>query len=335
MSDSIFNNVTINNEGGDPINLKVGSTAARVTFDNTGTSLSGTELQTVIQQVLGQNGYAVCDTAGDTAAKTATISNFVLRTGAKAVITFENENTAANPTLNISNTGAKAITVNSAAVGDGVIKAGYVFLVNYNGTSYDIVGGVGGDDGFFIGTTAQWEALTSAEKAEYNGKIVFITDDSLIADDNIWTRQTVIAPAETSPAAASHTEKDNNYFMYDNQLCKAIDDIDVGDILVEDTNYEIINVVEAFKGMGKDPVPTAYTILAANWNNGVYSFETIYPSTDYDIIGIYTNSTSTEEMRTAWAEADCGGYEATNIIKSHGTVPTIDLNVTLIIKEKS
>lgn len=41
-----------------------------------------------------------------------------------------------------------------------------------NGVAY---GGGGGDDSTFIGTTAQWEALTTSEKAQYN--IVDFTDD--------------------------------------------------------------------------------------------------------------------------------------------------------------
>lgn len=45
-------------------------------------------------------------------------------------------------------------------------------IIMRNGVAY---GGGGGDDSTFIGTTAQWEALTTSEKAQYN--IVDFTDD--------------------------------------------------------------------------------------------------------------------------------------------------------------
>ena len=78
-----------------------------------------------------------------------------------------------------------------------------------------------------------------------------------------------------------------------------------------------------------------YTILATGWNNGVYSFETLYPSTDYDITGIYPNSQTTADMRDAWSSADCGGYEPTNVIRAHGDAPTIDIIMTLVVRYKS
>ena len=56
--------------------------------------------------------YGGCDTAEGTAAKASAIDEFTsedLENGVVVYITFDNTNSAANPTLNISDTGAKPI----------------------------------------------------------------------------------------------------------------------------------------------------------------------------------------------------------------------------------
>lgn len=63
--------------------------------------------------------YATCNTAAATAAKVATItpgSNFSLEKGARVAVQFDNANTAGSPTLNVNNTGAKAIYFKNAAL---------------------------------------------------------------------------------------------------------------------------------------------------------------------------------------------------------------------------
>ena len=77
-----------------------------------------------------------------------------------------------------------------------------------------------------------------------------------------------------------------------------------------------------------------HTISATGWSNGVYSFESLYPSTDYDILNILTNEHTTDAQRRAWIRADCGGYRSTNTIEAHGEVPEIDIVVTLMVTPK-
>lgn len=88
--------------------------------------------------------YGVCSTAAATAAKTVTISNskFTLQTGATIVVKFTITNTAANPTLNVDGTGAKAIYYNGAAITAGYLKANKVYEFIYNGTQWDLIGDV-------------------------------------------------------------------------------------------------------------------------------------------------------------------------------------------------
>ena len=54
--------------------------------------------------------FGVCNTTANTAAKTVTLSGFVLTEGARIAVFFANTNTASNLTLNVNGTGAKAIS---------------------------------------------------------------------------------------------------------------------------------------------------------------------------------------------------------------------------------
>lgn len=89
--------------------------------------------------VVGQ--YAVSTTASDQAAKTATIrpavTGWELDTGVSITVKFENANTAASPTLNVNNTGAKPILDDSgnalgssSRVGTAVAGSGIVGYAN-------------------------------------------------------------------------------------------------------------------------------------------------------------------------------------------------------------
>lgn len=67
----------------------------------------------------GQMLYATCTTPASTAAKVADVSDgvFELVIGATVAVYFTYANTASYPTLNVNNTGAKAIRANDATIG--------------------------------------------------------------------------------------------------------------------------------------------------------------------------------------------------------------------------
>ena len=96
--------------------------------------------------------YAVCSTAAATAAKTATISGFKLFTGAVAYIKFSVKNTAANPTLNISGTGAKAIQYQGAAISSSYLNANRTYAFIYDGSVYQVIGDINTDTQYSAGT---------------------------------------------------------------------------------------------------------------------------------------------------------------------------------------
>ena len=131
-----------------------GITPIYVTF---ATAASTTDTDTIetsewsTPAILAQNGadgqmlYATCSTAAGTAAKVATLASgtLTLTAGAAVAVTFTNANTVANPTLNVSSTGAKTICAGGAAL-TATSKynwtAGATVVFVYDGTYWQMDG---------------------------------------------------------------------------------------------------------------------------------------------------------------------------------------------------
>lgn len=92
--------------------------------------------------VAGGITYCTCATAAETAAKVATVvsGNFSLFTGAIINVKFTNSNSVASPTLNVANTGAKAIYWHGSALTSSQYwEANSVLVFIYNGNQWDLV----------------------------------------------------------------------------------------------------------------------------------------------------------------------------------------------------
>lgn len=121
--------------------------------------------------------YAVCSTAAGTAAKTVTISGFRLFTGSVAYIKFAVKNTAANPTLNISGTGAKAIQYQGAAISSSYLNANRTYAFVYDGSVYQLIGDINTDTKYSVFTGATTSAagktgLVPAPAAGYSSRFL-------------------------------------------------------------------------------------------------------------------------------------------------------------------
>ena len=91
--------------------------------------------------------YGDCTTAADTAAKTCTISGFLAVPTSVVTVHFASAiNVVASTlngttaTLNISSTGAKPIMYKGVPVQPGVVRAGNLVTMQYDGTNYNIIG---------------------------------------------------------------------------------------------------------------------------------------------------------------------------------------------------
>lgn len=90
--------------------------------------------------------YGTCSTAAGTAAKTVALTGFSLVTGARVMVKFTVTNTASSPTLNVNNTGAKAIMYRGSAISAGYLAANRVYEFVYDGTDWEFVGDINTDN---------------------------------------------------------------------------------------------------------------------------------------------------------------------------------------------
>ena len=91
---------------------------------------------------ISQIGFGVCNTDADVQAKSAAVENIVLVVGARITLKFKNGIATDNPTLNINNTGAKPITMDSQPVGKGCFDAGGCYEFVYTGDSWECLSGM-------------------------------------------------------------------------------------------------------------------------------------------------------------------------------------------------
>lgn len=83
--------------------------------------------------------YGICSTAANNPDKKVSIPGFTLVKGAKVTITFTNGNLAANPTLNISSSGYKPITLNGVAMSSAGLEENGTYQFEYTGSSFALI----------------------------------------------------------------------------------------------------------------------------------------------------------------------------------------------------
>ena len=106
--------------------------------------------------------YATCSTAAATAAKVVSLAGFTLVTGAKVTVRFAVTNTAANPTLNVNKTGAKAMQYRNAAITAGALAANRTYTFVYDGSSWELVGDLDSNTTYAVFTKSTASAAGKA-----------------------------------------------------------------------------------------------------------------------------------------------------------------------------
>ena len=119
-------------------------------MDNYNLTQSDAQVQAILNAVqpLAENGgdtatlgfgYGVSSTAGDTAAKTVSITNFILHPGSIFAVLFQNAFTASSPTLSVNGGSAKAIKLFGNAMPMGKVHANTILVMNYDGTQFNVI----------------------------------------------------------------------------------------------------------------------------------------------------------------------------------------------------
>ena len=89
--------------------------------------------------VMNEYSFGVCSTAAVAAAKTVDIANFTLAVGRRVTVKFSITNTAANPTLNVNNTGAYSIFYRGFNIATEAIRASSIYDFIFTGNYYEVV----------------------------------------------------------------------------------------------------------------------------------------------------------------------------------------------------
>lgn len=117
-------------------------------------------------------------TAGGTlSAITADISNFELVAGAYVSIKINGVND--NATLNVNNTGAKAIYYNTVPISAGMLVTNNIYTFIYDNSHWNVVGDLIGSN-IVLGTTAEW--TTRNTYIAPAGAIVIYTDRGTVTE---------------------------------------------------------------------------------------------------------------------------------------------------------
>lgn len=186
-------------------------------------------------------------------------------------------------------------------------------------------------------------AIRNTEEGEYNSFTEYILVDG--NPERIGKQDEIVdayTRAETDSLLGAKVDKENGKALSTNDYTDTdknkLDGIEEG----AQVNPELAEV--AYSGSYEDlkDIPSSsalvtvrYTIRAGNWSGNSYSLELDYPSTEWDIIGIYPiNGITTDAMEAAWTAANCYGYSVTNVILARGTVPSIDIEMELAMLSK-
>ena len=119
-----------------PLQTSVSGNAGTATRWESARNINGLSVQGDADRA----NYAVCSTEAAAAAKTVSCSGFSLTTGAEITVKFALTNTAAKPTLNVNNTGAKPVCYRGRAVHANCLAAEHTYTFRYDGTQWDLVG---------------------------------------------------------------------------------------------------------------------------------------------------------------------------------------------------
>jgi len=86
------------------------------------------------------SNFVVCNSGINTIKKSATNENFALVEGAFVTVLFKNGNSAANPSLNVNNTGNIALYYRGEPVSTTFIEKNSIHTFVYDGSKYEYVG---------------------------------------------------------------------------------------------------------------------------------------------------------------------------------------------------
>ena len=161
---------TVTPSGGSSQTVSIGKPSAAGTADRAGTLSTSRSIDGVnFNGSTNITHYGTCSTEAGTAAKVVSLPNFTLTTGSRVVVKFTVTNTAANPTLNVNNTGAKEVYYRNAAISAGYLSANRTIEFVYNGTQYEAIGDFDTNTTYGVASTSSNGLMSTAMVSKLNG----------------------------------------------------------------------------------------------------------------------------------------------------------------------
>ena len=136
--------------------------------------------------------YGTCTTGASSTTKSVTCANYTLETGRTIAVKFSNTNTGAVASLklDVNSTGAKAIKYKGANIPEkDIISSGCVLNFLYDGTNYEIIGGIGegapvtsvnNKTGDVTLSASDVEAVASNQGTENTGKFLVVNSSGIV-----------------------------------------------------------------------------------------------------------------------------------------------------------
>ena len=145
--------------------------------------------------------YGVCSTAAATAAKTVSITGFVLKKGATVNVRFYYANSASSPTLNVNGTGAKSIAyAGSSYLNEKYYwKSGALLTFTYDGSYWQLADGGSRKDARSI-----WARDTSSVTVS-TGTVTFDSNTFICNADNLKVSVAGVVTANSFNATGQFT----------------------------------------------------------------------------------------------------------------------------------
>lgn len=230
--------------------------------------------------------YAECSTVAATAAKVVTVSNFALEAGAQILVKFANTNTASNPTLNVSSTGAKAIYYKGSAISASYLAANRVYEFVYDGTNYVLIGDIDTDTKNTAGSTNSTSKLyligatsQNANPQTYSNNKVYISGNELYSNGSKVINETTFNALEAHVAAG--TINGNGVIQSHNTNLPSMPSITDGTTTLSQlTHYEAgweFRVISSGTVAGQAVAP-------GDWVVCINDYDTAYANSDWTVI---------------------------------------------------
>lgn len=254
-----------------------GKYVSAVSETNGKISVTRADLPNTINNAKSLNGYVTCTTAAGTAAKTVDLAGFTLVKGAKLIVYFQNQNTAASAlTLNVNGTGAKTIKIDRTTTSSSSynLKAQY-YNCYYDGTYWCLTSHEVND--------AVWAVSSDfATQADYTRGTAYCTTAAGTAAKVVNMRGYVLATGGAFPITFTNTNSAASKLTL-NINSKGAKDLWINGAVTSSTNHTLpAGTYMCYYNGTKYMIDTEHAVPSAREATTAYRISTSAPASLVD-----------------------------------------------------